>query len=283
MKKILFIAIIVIQATLLLAVFDDYQPSARARGFGNAFTSVSNDANAIFYNPAGLSEVKGEAIIGFSNLYNQQFSEFKTAAAALALPQNLGTLAIGAKMFDVNFEDTNLMSEQVWSIAHGFTLLEDIHSTINFGYTGNFYRLSFDEMGEGDAFGLDVGALAILHQRTRFGFSVTNINHPKMGDENQHSLPQKLAMGIAYTPYDGVTTSVEMKKDFAQETEFMGGVEARIFEPLAIRVGVHQNPATWNAGASFYIAGLSLDYSFTEHAVLPATHYLNLGYRFLGR
>lgn len=283
MKKIIFIAIIVIQASLLLAVFDDYQPSSRARGLGNAFTAVANDANAIFYNPAGLAEVDGQVIMGFSNLNNQQFSEYKTAAAAYALPKSLGTLSIGARMFDVDYEDTNLMSEQIWSIAHGITLLSDVHSTINVGYTGNFYRLSFDEMGEGSSFGLDVGALAILHQRTRFGFSVTNLNHPKMGEENQFSLPQKLAMGIAYTPYDGVTTSVEMKKDFAQETEFMGGVEARIFDPLTIRAGVHQNPSTWNAGASFYISGLSLDYSFTEHAVLPATHYFNLGYRFQGR
>ena len=32
MKKLIFIALILIQTALLLAVFDDYIPSARARG-----------------------------------------------------------------------------------------------------------------------------------------------------------------------------------------------------------------------------------------------------------
>ena len=60
----------------------------------------------------------------------------------------------------------------------------------------------------------------------------------------------------------------------------MAGVEARIFEPLTLRAGVHQNPATWNCGASFEIGGVSLDYAFSSHSGLNGTHYMNLGYKF---
>lgn len=51
MKKIILISLILIPTALLLAVFDDYQPSAVARGMGGAWTAVANDANALFYNP----------------------------------------------------------------------------------------------------------------------------------------------------------------------------------------------------------------------------------------
>jgi hypothetical protein len=265
---------------MLLAVYDDYQPSAIARGLGGAYTAVSRDANAIFYNPAGLVNTTLSAKLGFSQLYNQDFSELKTVALGYKLPQKLGTVALGIRAMDVDYEDVNLMSEQVYSLAHSFYLLQDIHSQISFGYTGNFYLLSMDGEDDDTALGLDLGAMAVLHTRTRLAFAVTNINKAKMGDENQIDLPSKLALGISYIPYDKVTTSIEVKKDFAKETEFMGGVEAHLFEPLAIRFGVHQNPATYNAGLSIYIRDLELDYSYTYHSVLPGTHYFSLGYNF---
>ncbi|GAB1467991.1 hypothetical protein MASR2M64_06870 [Candidatus Cloacimonadota bacterium] len=280
MKKLIIISVILIQSVLLLAVFNDYQPSARARGMGNAFTAVADDANALFYNPAGLTATHYGVKIGFANLFNQEFSEFKTASVGVQLPAKLGTIAVGARMLDVDFEEYSLMSEQIWSIGHGITLVKDVHSEISFGYTGNFYNLSMDGESDDSALGLDLGVLALLHGRTKFAFAVTNINKAKMGKDNQIDLPNKLSLGIAYSPYDRVTTSIELKKDFAHETEFMGGVEARIFDPLALRFGVHQNPATYNAGASFYVENVEIDYSYSYQSVLDGTHYFSLGYKF---
>lgn len=183
-------------------------------------------------------------------------------------------------MLDVDFEDTTLLGEQIFSLSHAITLQEDIHSTINFGYNVNYYNLGFDDDDSDDAFGFDLGVTALLHTRTKLGFAITNLGKAKMGFENQIKLPSTMAMGLSYMPYDGVTTSLEVKKDFAESTEFMGGVEARLFEPLYLRFGVHQNPATYSAGATFVVEGISLDYAFTYHSVLNPTHYLNLGYKF---
>ncbi|MGC9361337.1 MAG: hypothetical protein ACP5F3_00240 [Candidatus Syntrophosphaera sp.] len=280
MKKYLTLGLILIQATLLLAVFDDYMPSARARGMGGAYTSVADDVSALYFNPAGLTEVKYEAQVGFSNLYNQKFSQVKTAAVGVQLPKKLGTVAFGTRMFDVDFADESLMSEQIWSLAHGFNLQSDIHSQISVGYTLNYYRLQFPDEDDGNSFGVDLGATAFLHGRTKFGFSVTNLNQATMGDANQHTLPSKLALGISYIPYEDVITSIEVKKDFAEETEFMGGVEVKMFDPLTVRVGVHSNPATWNAGVGLNVEGIKLDVAYSTHAVLPGTLYGNLGYEF---
>jgi len=280
MKKLLFISLILIPCTMLLAVFDDYQPSARARGLGGAFVSVANDANTIFFNPAGLADTHYEAKVGFARLNGEKFSEFKTIALGAELPKKLGNLGFGIRMLDVDFEDYNLMSEQIYTLSHAFTLQKDIHSTINLGYNINYYNLSFDDDDSDDAIGLDLGVTALLHTRTKLGFAVTNLTQSKMGFENQIDLPSRLALGISYIPYDGVTTSIEVKKDFAEATEFMGGVEAKLFEPLYLRFGVHQNPATYSAGATFILEGVSLDYAFTYHSVLNPTHYINLGYNF---
>ncbi|MDI3503725.1 MAG: hypothetical protein PWP64_661 [Candidatus Cloacimonadota bacterium] len=281
MKKIILLSLILIPCTMLLAVFDDYQPSARARGMGGAFTSVANDVNTIFFNPAGLADSEYEAKFGFAQLNGEKFTEYKTAALAAKLPRRFGTLGLGIRMLDVDYEDYTLYGEQVWTLSHAFALQKDIHSTINFGYNVNYHNLSFDDDDESDdAFSFDLGATALLHMRTKLGFAVTNLGKAKMGFENQIDLPSKLALGISYIPYDGVTTSIEVKKDFAEETEFMGGVEAQLFPPLYLRFGVHQNPALYSAGATFVLEGISLDYAFTYHTVLNPTHYLNLGYKF---
>jgi len=280
MKKYIFLALILIQTVLLLAVFDDYIPSARARGMGGAYTAMTDDVSSLFFNPAGLTNVKMEAQVGFSNLYGQQFSEFKTAGVGIQLPKKLGTVAVGARLSDVTFEDENLMSEQVWSAGHAFDLQSDIHSQISLGYALNYYRLEFADEDTDDAFGVDLGVTAFLHGRTKLGFTVTNINQGSMGDANQNTLPSKLALGISYIPYDQVITSIEVKKDFAKETEFMGGVEVHLFEPLAVRFGVHSNPATWNAGIGLNVKGITIDIAYTTHAVLPGTIYSNLGYKF---
>ena len=280
MKKIILLSLILIPCALLLGVYDDYQSSARARGMGGAFVGVANDVNTIFFNPAGLADLGYEAKVGFAQLNGEKFSEYKTLALGAKLPKWFGTLGVGVRMLDVDFEDTTLLGEQIFSLSHAITLQEDIHSTINFGYNVNYYNLGFDDDDSDDAFGVDLGVTALLHTRTKLGFAITNLGKAKMGFENQIKLPSTMAMGLSYMPYDGVTTSLEVKKDFAESTEFMGGVEAKLFEPLYLRFGVHQNPATYSAGATFVIEGISLDYAFTYHSVLNPTHYLNLGYKF---
>lgn len=280
MKKIILVCLILVQAVMLLAVFDDYQPSARARAMGNAYTAIADDANGLFYNPAGLGGYKYAVSAGFANLYNQEFSEFKTLALAAELPAQLGTIALGARMMDVDYEDFSLMSEQIITLGHSIQLLKDIHSQINFGYSANLYKLAMDGEENDSSFGVDLGLVALLHDRTRFGFAVNNVTKATMGYENQIDLPSSLSLGISYLPYDMVTTSIELKKDFGKETEFMGGVEAHPFAPLAIRFGVHQNPATYNAGMGLQVKNIVLDYAFTYHPVLEGTHYLNLSYKF---
>jgi hypothetical protein len=282
-KALLVVVILIVNANLLLAVFDDYQPSARAKAMSNAYVAVSDDANGIFYNPAGIVLAPMSVSIGMSKLYNQSFTELKTGSFVCPLPKNMGTIGIGTKMFDVDYEDALLMSEKQFVIAHGFTLMEDIHSSVKVGWSANLYNLSMEGYSKDTAYGLNIGALATMHTRTKFGFAVSNLNQPKMGDSNQISLPRKLSMGISYTPYDQVTTSIEMKKDFGEDTEFMAGAEFKLLEPLYIRAGVHQNPATWSAGASFRMVGVILDYSYTQHTVLDGTHYLNIGYEFTRR
>jgi len=59
MKALCYILIILISKTSLFAADFTYtNPGARANSIGNAFSSIANDPYAIFYNPAGLTQIK---------------------------------------------------------------------------------------------------------------------------------------------------------------------------------------------------------------------------------
>lgn len=60
MKKLLTIALLVFTHTLIYAGgFQVNEHGARAMGMGGAFIAVANDPSAIYFNPAGLSQLKG--------------------------------------------------------------------------------------------------------------------------------------------------------------------------------------------------------------------------------
>lgn len=267
----------------LFGVFDDYEPSPRARAMGGTFYSTSDDAFGIFYNPAGLSLAGNNLVVGYTKPFGNDFQILNTVAFTMDLPKNFGTFGLGLLSMDVDYLNVNLMSEKIYAVAHSFTLLKDVHSAIYFGYVANFYHLSISSFGDQTAFGLNLGAIAILHQRTRLGFAVSNLNNPKIGEDNQHSLPRKIGLGISYLPYEGVTTSLELKKTLSDrtksETEIHAGTEIEVFKSLILRFGVRNQPSSYSMGAKFELFNVYIDYAYNTH-VLDATHHFGVGYKF---
>jgi hypothetical protein len=186
---------------------------------------------------------------------------------------------------DVDYDDNNMMSEKVYSLGHAFTLMKDVHSELHFGWSANVMHASIDGCGDQAVLGLNAGAVAVLHTRTRLGFAVTNFNNPKIG-ENDHDLPQRLALGLSYTPYTGVITAIELKKTLntATEsndspTELHAGTEVTLFDVLFLRAGVRSNPNSLSAGLGLLVKGLEVDYAYSTHPVLDGTHHFGIGYK----
>ncbi|RLC49464.1 MAG: hypothetical protein DRZ79_05955 [Candidatus Cloacimonadota bacterium] len=286
MKKIIFILVIsAMSVGLFSIVFGDYEPSPRARAMGGAYCAVADDAFSIFYNPAGLSFAGNNILLSYTNRFGNDFEKLNTIGFATHLPAKFGILGIGLQSFDVDYQNVKLLSEKTYALSHSFTLQKDVHSAIYFGYVFNLYHLSIDGFGNQPSLGINIGALAILHQRTKIGFSVSNLNNPKVGEDNASELPRKLALGISYEPYSGVITSLELKKtagdDETEEsgTEIHSGVEVKVHKMLALRFGVRTNPSSYSMGARFEIFNILVDYAFNTH-ILGDTHQFGIGYRF---
>jgi hypothetical protein len=259
-------------------MFDDYEPSVRARAMSGAVTSFSDDYTAILYNPAGLKNAENQVGATYYHLFGNDFATVSALSASYQTPY--GAFGAGFQSMSVDYLDVNLTAENKFSLGHSFTLIKDVRSDISLGYSANLYHLSYHELGSQTAFGLNAGVIAVLHQRTRLGFMLTNINKPKMGASEKHEIPQMLAVGLSYIPYQGVITAVDLKKNWEGDTEIRGGVEVEVHPMFLLRMGVRNNPASYSAGAGFKIIGISLDYAVSTHAVLDLTHHIGLGYKF---
>lgn len=281
MKRIIILFSLMIVVSLpLLAIFNDYEPSVRARALAGAYTSVSDNYEGVFYNPAGISLAGTQFGGAYTQLFGNDFSALTTMGGTYPV-KGFGTFGFAFQDFSVDFEDVDLMGEKTITLAHSVCLNKDVNSEVYLGYTANMYQLSFDGLGSENTYGFNVGVLAILHSRTRLGFTMVNINKPNIGSENEHDLPQRLAAGISYIPYQGVVTSFDVKKSYTGDSEYRFGVEAELHPMLTLRTGIRNNPAQYSFGLGVKpYMGIQMDYALSYHSVLDMTHHFGLAYKF---
>jgi len=267
-------------------VFDNLVLSPRARAMGGAFVAVSDDETAIFTNPAGLAD---QGTVGFYGSYVDLFgySYFNLGSLSAVLPTSRGTVGFGARMFSVEHNEVELEKEYTFTVGHGLMLMKDVHSSLAFGYSANLYGLSFEaesvtgaDLGSDNALGIDVGVMGTLRGRTSFGFFMKNINNPKMGGSDEEDLPQWFTTGVAYSPYGGVNTSLELQKQDDEDLRACFGVESEVTDMVTVRAGLQNNPNRVSAGFGFKWQSVRVDYSYTSHATLPGSHHFGLGYSF---
>jgi len=267
-------------------VFDNLVLSPRARAMGGAFVAVSNDETAIFTNPAGLAQQDRIGLYGsYVDLYGYDFLDLGSFAATV--PTGKGTFGFGARLLSVEYKGVDLESEYSFAVGHGITLMEDVHSSLAVGYALSLYGLSFDaesvggeDLGSASTFGVDVGVMGTLRGRTSFGFFAKNINNPKLGDPDSEDLPQWFTAGVAYSPYGGVNTVLEMQKQDDEDLRTCFGLEFEVTDYVTLRGGLQNEPDRLSVGFGTHWEDIRVDYSYTSHGTLPGSHHFGLGYAF---
>jgi hypothetical protein len=289
MKNILLLIFIVSASVQVHAgLFDDRYPSPKATAMGGAGIAANGDVWASYYNPANLSGVdRIEVGTSYLRLFNLSFFKNFFGAAAYPLPQKYGTISLSAQYFGTEYtvDNTsyNLSGEYTFAMSHGFYLLKDIHSSLALGYSLKAYHWNlgeskeFGDLGSATIFGIDVGLQASIYSRTYLGVYFLNINSPQVGAFTKHDLPQRIVIGIAYQPYDGVTTSLDFNRLIGVgDMQLLGGAEFNVFQNLFLRFGGTTNPNRFSAGLGIQYAQFKIDYALLTHNELGETHQFGL-------
>jgi hypothetical protein len=270
--------------------FEDLESGVRAQGLANAYTAVAEGASAIHYNPAGLAHADSLEVSAF---YKKLFSIVHNVTLDAVYPTKWGTFGASFQSVSVKGDyteysgvpekpkiveaDATLEEDRAITLSHGFGLTSDL----SFGYNIVVYSLKQARFGTGWAVGTDVGFLAKLYRRWQLGLFAHNINQPKVGEEVSHGLPRLISAGVAYTPFSGVTTTLDFSKEVGWPTRLAVGQEFPLVQDLLlVRAGVQSEPFRWSAGFGARWQQAILDYAYASHEVLPSTHQVGLAFRF---
>ena len=250
---------------------------ARACAMGGAFTALADDATALYWNPAGLAQIKRAELYA---TYNSWFQGINQGYVGLTFPFIGGKLALGANYVDMG----KLEGRDNEGGLTGEFGATDIQA--NLGYAvGNKFMIGFSAGAVQETLGGNtqtafLGTAGILLKpdpHLSIGVSYQNLGE----NSGQTSLPQTLRGGVALK-IGSIILSFDAVMPNDNDSYFCGGVEFPLGNFIALRGGyTTRNDAGqgYSAGVGINISGLSVDYAYVPYSDLGDTHRISLTMR----
>lgn len=252
--------------------FENTDIGARAVGLNGSFTSVSDNSLAIFYNPAGLGQMKYRDFSVFYSPAPFGLSELSTAAITYAEPMKYGILGAALRTYGFDlYRETNV----ILSYGNGY------RKKLFYGFNVNLYHLNIENYGSASSVGLDAGFMAYINKSLRWGFFGKNITGSRIG-EAKEKIAQVFRTGINYKPLTEASLILEIEKDVKYPISVRGGFEYSLMEYIDLRAGVGNEPSSFTGGIGFNYDKFQLDYAIYKSGDLGITHQGSLTINFGG-
>jgi len=282
------------------AQFLEIGVSARAVGMGEAFLAISDDASAIYYNPAGLVQLEGlEAMashISYPADINYEF-------LGVAYPKFGGVWGLGLYM--LNSGDMPLTTyphpsdEEPFSSGQTFTAKEyaaalsygvSLTDRFSMGLTFKFIDQLYEEK-RATGWAADVGTLYNTGFRGfKIAMVISNFGSDLKFIRLTHPLPMNFKFGgsidMIHNGSHRATIALEGSHPNDNLEKFNGGMEYWYNDLLAIRVGKRFNNDTggFTAGAGLKVGlskfKLGFDYAYHDFGYLTQIHRFSLCVKF---
>lgn len=319
LSVITFLASCLLPLTFVYGAFEDIGTGARPMALGNAYTAIADDVNALYYNPAGLINLKRKELSAtYGLLYMGLGDKSKINNSYVAYGQTI-TEKIGAMGFSwQQLTLTDLYSERTLTLGYARKMTPSMSFGINFKqlyheYTspeGRTDNNAITDLGQSDPvfsqgnsksnISLDFGYLFRPWRNYSFGMMFQNINEPNMAiSETDHDpLRMTIRGGFAYNERRvSIIGDVQTKKSIGNKRDIFFTTAAErwwlnaIFgrADVALRTSVafgSRDFSQLTAGLSYRVNSLQIDYGF----VMPlsgitfgnsqGTHRISLTMRF---
>ncbi|MBU2573952.1 MAG: PorV/PorQ family protein [Elusimicrobia bacterium] len=289
------------------ASFLKFAPSPRGTGMGEAYSSVSRDAYAAWWNPAGLASVETPEICA---TYNASFEDVSHQYVAFAYPLSYGsTLGFNVTRMSVapfqgydaaGWETKRVDSaDTAFGAAYARTLLKDEIERPVFNIGANLKGISERlDNASANTLALDLGAVYYLRpakywmsktpaQEFAFGLAVRNLGPGLKFDRLSFPLPLSSTLGASWTshPWGAHTLTVALDQTISNDEKYIAslGAEYFMFQLLSFRAGFKSGQALGSgvrAGVGFRLSFMDLDYSMSPFGELGSMHKLGVSMRF---
>jgi len=263
---------------------------SRAAGMGEAFTAVSNDASATYWNPAGLASLENGQVLVTNNRWFQDISN-----NFAAVNFNIGKTAVGLSYIGTTIGGiearSNPTTEPLTEIdAHdvmlGLSLARSLSETLQYGVTLKYlYEKIYLESAIGGA--IDAG---VLYRSPISGLTVgaTVQNIGAMSELRNEStrLPITVRTGAAWTQPFASAGSMTFAADAVQVIDGTFHIHAGgewTVKQFAIRLGylTGYDDRNLQGGFGFHFGRYQFDYGYAPFgADLGNSHRTSFGIYF---
>lgn len=270
---------------------------ARAVAMGGAFTAITGDPSALYWNPAASLSVAGSTM---TTHYTGYLMDMQAGFAGWVGPREHDAVGVSANYFYGGSFDRTTMGDPMGtgdtfsasSVALTGTYARQLTGEITAGISGRFAYSSIDTYS-GNAFLTDVGALyrpsSLPWAAAALVVRNAGIQTKAFYAEND-PVPTEVAAGISAALLDGrVLLATDGTYPLNGDFNAALGAEYRPIEMLALRVGgnLRDMDASEAAGGGF-VDGMAfglgtkwnrfaLDYSYKPFADLGSIHRISLG------
>ena len=268
---------------------------ARSTAMGGAFVGLSDDETALFFNPAGLVQIKTRR---FFTTYNNYITDIQSGFLGYVHPYSEDTrLGISICYFNYgSFDKTdgdgnNLGTFGASDFALALSVAKTVRSQLNLGVTGKLIYEKLENFSS-DALAFDVGVLYLLRDgRTRIGAAGQNIGVQLRGATESHKdpLPTSVKVGLSHRMRElPLTVAMDAAKPVDNDVFFSLGGEFTALKPLYLRLGWSSfgknyktdsdkdNLAGFAAGFGVTWKVYHFDYAFSSYADLGGVHKISV-------
>jgi tetratricopeptide (TPR) repeat protein len=254
---------------------------ARALGMGNAFYSVSDDASASYWNPAGLTQLDRKELMAlhvtlFADTSYDFISYVHPTPRMGVFGFNLTRLSsTGFEKIGITYDNTmtditsiqnlgTFDSEQTaFTAAYGRKIKENI----SIGVSGKYISQSLDTSSNGFATfdaSILINGLNPQTQGLRLGFGIQNLLSTSFGDTDDQ-LPLIFKGGASYRFLrDKLVAALDLSKNMSASMTWNIGAEYWLMNFLAMRMGFQGESGIRETSAGFGVKykDYSIDYAF---------------------
>ncbi|MDH4156530.1 MAG: PorV/PorQ family protein [candidate division Zixibacteria bacterium] len=255
---------------------------ARALGMGGGFTSLADDAAAVYYNPAALPYLEYHEI---SFMHTELFEGTTYNCASWAYPLigaggfGLGYMRIGTgdiiKTRDfVEIGEFDFANSQ-FLVAYG----RKLEGGFSAGLTLKVVNQSVDNLSDYGV-GLDLGLRSQLTANLSAGLIVRDMIPATIKLHNmKENLPTSIAGGLALralklSGYTVLSGSVDLEKTEERSMRLHAGAEMVFHGAYALRGGYDRDNLSFGAG--YYYRRLKLDYAYKVMDYVEDSHRFSL-------
>lgn len=265
------------------AGFEDVGIGARALGMGKSVVAVGDDIDTIYWNPAGLTQIREITGMSFSHAKLYGVSNASMDSFCIIQPEvyfldaNLGFLYLAedvvAKTGD-KFKKTD-RTETTLGISYGKELTLKKVYPFSLSTGGIFKLLKVEEaIDEHRGYGIDMGVLMKSKQNTknlknfRIGLMFRNILSSSVGDPSfgfkfgiATTLDKKIALGKVKA--DDILLTTGMSDEKEESFKFQLGTEAIFNKKFPVRLGFYGSDVA--IGFGYKETDWQVDYAFASY------------------